>query len=222
MNDKPIIPDRMKHLRINHQGFPVPFFVQWFRDGEPSDYGDGEPDFRVADQRKFVRALNERRCWVCGEKLGAYLAFLIGPMCAITRTTSEPPCHLDCAQYAARACPFLSRPRMRRNEQELPEQRVEPGGFAIRRNPGVACIWVARSFKTFRPQAGAEGVLITLADPTRVLWYAEGRTATRDEVKASIDGGFPALKSMADSEGGDAVADLYRMASSVAPLLPAN
>src|SRR5438477_249547 len=80
--------------------------------------GEGEPDFRCADKRKFHRALKEKRCWVCGDKLGVHLAFVIGPMCAVNKVTSEPPCHLECAEYSVRICPFLSRPRMRRNEHD--------------------------------------------------------------------------------------------------------
>lgn len=214
------MPSRIALLPVSPEKMPVPFFVQWFCDGEPCGYGNGVPDFRVADERKFVRALKEKRCWLCGDRLGSHLAFAIGPMCAVNRTTSEPPCHLDCAIYAARACPFLSRPRMRRNEHELPDARVEPAGVGLKRNPGVVCIWITRKFTTFRPHRGNAGVLIHLDDATRVLWYAEGRPATRAEVEASIAGGFPALKSMAEMEGDDAVAALHVAMKTIAPLLP--
>jgi hypothetical protein len=218
-------PARMARLPLDHRGFAVPWFVQWFTDDdkhEGCEFGRGVPDFRVADERKFARAMKERLCWLCGDKLGVHMAFVIGPMCAVNRVTSEPPCHLDCATYAAQVCPFLSRPRMRRNEHELPEQRVDPAGFFIERNPGVACIWVTRSYKPFRPHNGAPGVLIHLGAASSVLWFAEGRPATRAEVEASIDSGFPALKSVAEREGADAVAALAAGMKSIAPLLPAT
>jgi hypothetical protein len=41
-----------------------------------------------------------------------------------------------------------------------------------------------------------------------VLWYASGRTATREEVLASIDSGLPSLLELAEAEGPDAVAAL--------------
>ena len=65
--------------------------------------------------------MGSSKCWLCGQTLGKHMTFPIGPMCAITRTTAEPPSHLACAEYAVKACPFLSQPRMRRNERDLPE-----------------------------------------------------------------------------------------------------
>jgi hypothetical protein len=36
------------------RGYPVPWFVQWFTDvDEPSEFGEGRPDFRVMDGRKL-------------------------------------------------------------------------------------------------------------------------------------------------------------------------
>ena len=161
-------PARLNHLATDHRGFIVPWFVQWFKDGKGSAYGEGEPDFRCADERKFHRALKEKRCWVCGDKLGVHLAFVIGPMCAVNKVTSEPPCHLECAEYSVRICPFLSRPRMRRNEHDLPEQRIEAPGVHLKRNPGTICIWVTRSYQTFRPEIGQDGLLINLGPTDRV------------------------------------------------------
>lgn len=116
------IPDRIKRLPVDHRDFPVPWFVQWFDDGKPSDFGIGTADFRVIDARKIGVAIRERRCWVCGDRLGVHLAFLIGPMCAVNRVISEPPSHRECAEFSAQTCPFLSRPRMRRNEVALNRQ----------------------------------------------------------------------------------------------------
>jgi hypothetical protein len=213
-------PPRMRHLKEDHRGFVVPWFVSWAKNGKPCEYGEGEPDFRAADTRKFKRALAERRCWLCGEMLGVNLAFVIGPMCAVTRVTSEPPCHLECATYAVQVCPFLTKPRMRRNEKDLPEDRINPGGIAIPRNPGACCIWVTRSFKTFRPGAGNDGVLLRLGDPVSVQWYAEGREATRAEIERSIESGYPLLRDAAKRQGDEAVDQLVEDMAKVSPLLP--
>jgi len=221
--DRPLppIPRRIKHLSVNHQGFVVPFFVQWFKDGEASAFGEGAPDFRVADERKFRRALQEKRCWVCGDRLGVHLAFLIGPMCAVNKVTSEPSCHFECADYAARVCPFLTRPRMRRNEHALPAARIEAAGVHLRRNPGAACIWVTRSVRPFRPDMGEDGILFALGPPERVLWYCEGRAATRAEIEAAITSGLPALEAVAELQGGGAMAELLKGVRAVQTLLPA-
>src|SRR6266403_923711 len=101
------MPARMRALPVDHRGFPVPYFVGWV---------DGVPDHRTADPKKMKRCVEEGRCWLCGEPLGKWLACVIGPMCAINRNTSEPASHKDCALYAVKACPFLTRPYARRRE----------------------------------------------------------------------------------------------------------
>src|SRR3981189_2409882 len=113
------MPDRFKKLPISDKGFPIPYFV-----GEL----DGRRDFRVIRPDAIAACFNKRLCWLCGEKLGQYLAFVIGPMCSVNRVSSEPPSHRECAEYAVRACPFLSRPKMRRNEEGLPELETHSPG----------------------------------------------------------------------------------------------
>jgi len=148
------------------------------------------------------------------------MCFAIGPMCAVSRTSSEPPSHLECAEFSAKACPFLTRPRMRRNDHDLPEQHTAAGYF-IARNPGVTALWVTRHFSIFRPHAGGAGVLFKIGDPERVLWFAQGRTATREEVMTSIESGFPTLLDLAQQEGQNAIPELSQQRSRVDQLLPA-
>jgi len=207
----PALPPRMARLEIDHRGFPVPWFVAWI---------DGEPDFRVIDTPKIARAVRERRCWVCGDVLGIYKVFLIGPMCAINRVISEPPSHRDCAIFSAKACPFLSQPRMRRNKKDLPVEYKKAAGFGIERNPGAVCVWITKSFKPFSAHQGSPGVLFRLGDPVECLWFAHGREATRFEVLASIDEGYPQLEDLARQEGSVAMAALHRYRTELMPLLP--
>lgn len=218
----PPMPARIARLPRDHRGFPVPWFVQWYQDGKACAFGQGTPDFRVADTSKIGRAIRHGHCWVCGEKVGTFKAFVIGPMCAINRTISEPPSHKDCAVFSATACPFLSRPRMKRNEKDLPEERQGAAGFGIRRNPGVACVWITRSYTPFRAPMGNAGILFEIGKPEEVLWFAEGRAATRSEVLASIDSGFPQLEELAIREGADAIRALGEYRARVLPLLPAE
>lgn len=201
-------PARIKALATDHRGFPVPWFVAWI---------DGAPDFRVVGPGKVVQAVRQQLCWICGQRLGAFKTFVIGPMCAVNRVSSEPPSHRDCAEFAAKACPFLIKPRMRRNDKDMPPEARNPGGVMIARNPGVALVWVTRSFKPFRAEGG---VLFEVGDPASVEWYAEGRAATRAEVMASIDSGLPLLRAAAEPEGPSAVWELARCIARAMPLVP--
>lgn len=222
MTTLPPIPDRIARLPVDYRGFPVPWFVQWFSNGAASDVGEGEPDFRVADQRKLNRAISEKRCWICGDVLGVRKAFTIGPMCAINRVISEPPQHRECAVFAATACPFLTKPRMKRNEKGIPAEAGDAAGIGLKRNPGVACVWITRKFRPFRAKAGNAGILFSLGDPDEVLWFCEGRAATRAEVMASIDSGYPALVDMAKSQGSAAIDQLEYSRTRAMTLLPAT
>lgn len=189
------LPDHLKERPVSRQGYPVPFFA-----GKV----DGEWDFRVVYPETQVRCMREHLCWVCGQRLGQLKSFVAGPMCVITRTSAEPPCHYSCAAYAAIACPFLAAPRMKRNTKDLPEGHTNPAGIAIMRNPGVAAVLVTRSWKPFDDGQGR--VLIRMGDPERIEWYAERRRATRAEVEASIDSGLELL--YAEAVKDDAVDEL--------------
>jgi hypothetical protein len=216
----PAMPARIARLPRDHRGFPVPWFVKWFKDGKPGAWGVGEPDFRVMNRERFAMALRHPHCWICGELMGVHRVFTIGPMCAINRVNSEPPSHRECAEFAVKTCPFLSRPRMRRNEHDLPADRQPAPGFHLDRNPGAVCLWETPTYKPFRPHSGHDGILFRLGDPVQVDWYASGRPATRAEVLASIDSDYPALEQIAHLDGPEGVAALAAARARMLPLLP--
>ena len=188
------IPQRMRSLPISDEGYPIPYFVPWITDAEGRRY----PEFRAMDTEKFFHAIRHKRCWLCGNPLGKYLCFPIGPMCAITRTSAEPPSHLECAEYGARACPFLTQPRMRRNEMDLPEGRGV-AGLAIERNPGCVVIWSTLSYKTFKPPGG--GIFFEIGEPITASAWSQGRQATIEEMIQSIRTGYPLLETIAKRDG---------------------
>ena len=204
------IPARMKHLPISENGFPTPWFV-------PHDQ-NGEPVPQAADPAKRLRAYRNHLCWCCGQPLGIHLAFVLGSMCSINRVTAEPASHRACAEYAVKACPFLSKPRMKRNPTILAEHKVPTAGIMIERNPGVALIWMTRFYKPFKDQDG--GVLFSVGDPDEVLFFCEGRKATRAEVLESIESGIPILREMAAKEGVDAERALERQLERALRLVP--
>jgi len=205
------MPARIAALPRDKHGRPVPWFVAWI---------DGLPDFRVIGAGNIVRAVNHRLCWVCGGPLGVHKAFVLGPMCAVNRNTAEPPSHLDCAVYSAKACPFLTTPHMRRRETGKPEDAANPAGLMIERNPGVALVWVTRRFRIW-PEPDRRSALFEPGDPSQVLWFAQGREATRDEVMASIDSGLPLLREIAAEQGPEAEAALDRQLADALKYVPA-
>ena len=203
------IPDRIKHLPLDERGYPIPWFVAWF---------DGKPDFRVIDGEKLVRAVKQKLCWICGERMGQHLAFLIGPMCAINRTISEPPLHRECAEFSARVCQFLSLPKKTRDEEAIPVGTQDAASVGLKRNPGAVCLWMTKSYRPFKVE---NGVLFEIGPPDEIHWYAHGRTATRAEVIESIETGLPLLQDIATKESVLAEEELDRRYKNVmATLLP--
>lgn len=207
-SDLPPLPERIRRLPVDEsRGFPVPWFVAWV---------GGKPEFRVADGQKLVRAIHEKLCWVCGDRLGRRLAFVIGPMCAINRVSAEPPCHRECAEFSLRACPFLARPQMDRREGNLPEGTGH-AGMMIRRNPGAMLLWVTREYQLVGDGEG--GILFRVGDPDHLSRWREGRPATVAELREAFDSGLPILKGVAESEGPAAVRELEAIACNARLLL---
>jgi hypothetical protein len=218
----PDMPKRIARLPKDERGYPVPRFVEWLKEdlGEthaarPTD-PDAKPDFRFARSDFRNAAFKHGYCWVCGELMGVHKVYAIGPMCVINRVTMEPACHRECAEFSVKACPFLLRPRMRR--LPMGDEPRHVAGLMIERNPGCTCLYETNDAKAFQAQGGW---LIRLGDPTRVDWWAEGRQATRAEVDASIEGGFPILLAQAKRDGMDAVHELVAMTGRAMALLPA-
>jgi hypothetical protein len=205
-----VMPPRMARRPISDKGFPVPYFVTAKDEA-------GNWDFRFVDPKMPLWCARRKVCWLCGEPLGQYTAFVIGPMCSINRVSSEPPSHRDCAEYAIKACPFLSRPAMRRNDADLTEEQKglqikNAPGIAIAHNPGVSLLWIT---KTYSYEHG----LFFIGEPLEVYWFREGRTATREEVGEAINKGLPYLRAAAARE--DAMSELDQQIKRAMPLLPA-
>lgn len=208
----PALPPRMAKLPIDARGYPVPWFVKWI---------EGKPDFRVIEFEHFARALRFGNCWICGEHVGVFKTFVLGPMCTISRTTSEPPCHHDCASFAAMACPFMILPRANRRLANLPANKIEAAGIHLPRNPGAFALWTTSSFKPFRVPSNGEsnpGVLLTVGDPSSVEWYAAGARCGREPVMESIDSGFHHLWTVAKTEGIEAQIELENAYAKVCAL----
>jgi hypothetical protein len=205
------MPHRIENLpRDPERGYPIPFFVA---------YINGKADFRIADDEKRVRCVREKLCWICGERLGKYLSYVIGPMCAVNRVSAEPAMHRDCAEYSVAVCPFLLNPNQKRNPKKVDAELAEVPGVMITRNPGVMLLWVTRDYQLVRDSNG--GVLFRLGDPIDLHWYTQGRAASREEVLESMESGMPLLKTIAEADGPEAVKMLNAQVVHALKLVPA-
>ena len=205
MREFPVpLPKRMTHLPLDPRGFPIPAFVEHLP--------DGSRDFRIISPTHMARCVRQHRCWICGELLGGTFAFVLGPMCCVNGVNSEPPSHVDCASFAAVACPFLSQPLAKRNERGLADLEYEHGiveapGIMLKHNPTAACVWVTKGYKVTNV---GNGVLFDVGPPERMEFYHRGRPASRSEVDRAIQIGLPKLRAAADKDGPKARLEMER------------
>lgn len=183
------LPARMRQLPIDDAGRPVPYFVYV--------HPDGKPDHRVVDAAKWRPAIKGRLCWICGQGLGRFLSFAIGPMCTVNRVSGEWAQHTDCATWAAMHCPFLVNPNRERREANLPDG-VTFSDVGLKRNPTAMCVYTTTVASPF---LAAGTPLVSMGAPHSVAWYRYGREATRQEVLDAIHSGKTALADVADQDG---------------------
>jgi hypothetical protein len=201
----PDMPSPMRQLPRDEVGRPIPYFAAEVA---------GVHDFRLMDGRKLVKAVLDQLCWICGTRLnrahrGSDVprgTFVAGPMCLINRTSAEPPNHAACAEWSAKACPFLAKPAKDRRTGNLPETVEEMPGIAILRNPGVTALIDSERWEFYRvghnDYGAQDGLLCNFSRVTSVRWMAEGQNASQEQVLEAIETGLPALVEMARMENG--------------------
>jgi hypothetical protein len=106
------MPEAIRVLPRDERGLPIPYATLRV---------DGRPDFRTLDLERVERCIQDRLCGVCGRTLDYWIAFIGGPACERNRLFRDPAMHPQCADYAARACPFISGARTKYSSRPLPE-----------------------------------------------------------------------------------------------------
>lgn len=102
------IPPRMRWLKKDHRGFPIPCNVLID--------SDGRPHFTVTDAHKALQLFAERKCQICGTMLqhaaDRFIWFVGGPKAAFHAHGAyfDGPMHHACATYALQVCPWLAAP----------------------------------------------------------------------------------------------------------------
>ena len=168
----PPLPTRMLYLPVDERGYPIPEFVSNL---------DGKRDFRVVSLEHMANCISDDICWICGQRLEALKAFVIGPLPAIQGFSNEPPSHIECAEFAVRVCPFLLLPKAQ--HRAIAHPKVEKLPRAAKGNPGVCCVYTVRGYAH---QERKKGLIFLTGQAVRVDWYTQGRLATRSEVSAAF------------------------------------
>lgn len=171
--DTPLdVPARMRFLARDEIGRPIPYLVSQV---------SGNVESALDRTSRLSACHAQQRCWLCGDKLGRYTAFMTEPLAAVTRICRTPPAHVECAKYAAQA------------------GLMQPQGL------GVSLVWVSRGYSIHLAR-GAE--LFAIGDAEQAFWYSAGRLATRDEVTDAIKACLPQLYAVAHEGGSEAVSGL--------------
>lgn len=186
----PNAPSRIARLLTDRRGFPIPWFVSW---------KDASPQFPVLDASKLTIAWRDEKCWVCGDKLGGYRAWVVGPMSVVEGAAPEPPSHPECAAFSVTSCPHLATPQARRSERHLDHPEYQERSNISKVRTGAAAIWVTKG-RGATPFPAGGGVLFGLEEPHSLEWFTAGRPATSGEVRAAIAIGLPTLLRAAQEE----------------------
>lgn len=116
------VPQMLARRPRDRRGFVIPWAVMVDE--------HSTPHFTVMDEIRRIHVLERDLCPLCGFKLFRYRAFVGGPRSAFdpNGAYTDPPMHLDCAQYALQVCPYLAAPHYasRIDDKTIPEdQRSE-------------------------------------------------------------------------------------------------
>lgn len=156
------MPVRIARLARDARGYPIPYAVMY--------RSDGTPDFRAIDPEKWMRAARHRRCGICGDVLGAHLAFVGGPRSIENRLFTDLPMHRDCAIYALQVCPFLAAPSFEYS-RKLPEGTAINNHVATDRPP-LFGLGICRGFQLVRLPGND---IVIHAEPfENVEWWLNG------------------------------------------------
>ena len=163
------IPDRLARRPRDKRGYPIPYAVMVD--------SNGVPDFRVTDIEKWVFAVQHKRCGLCGEPLGARMAFVGGPKCHKYRVFTDLPMHRDCAEYALRVCPYLALPRAThalhyQTGQQKGDYTLRVTESASTEKPDRFVLGIAKSYTPLRLPDSSYG--LQAAPWQETVWWKDG------------------------------------------------
>lgn len=111
------VPDFLNHLKLDHRGYPVPYFVA---------YVDGKPDFRLLDAQKQSTCIDKQLCAICGKKLhDKSFYFIGGPLTLHNRISTDTAMHRECGEFSLRSCPHLYFEKADRRPTDIPRNSFQ-------------------------------------------------------------------------------------------------
>jgi hypothetical protein len=81
-------------------------------------------------------------------------------------------------------------------------------------------LWMTDGAEAFNADSGQQGILFQVNDPFEVVWWREGRRATRAEVELGLAQAMPALEAEAARKGRQAVAQLDQLSQRALRYIP--
>ena len=117
--------------------------------------GPGGPvvDFTTINTTTSTGLAVARRCSLCGDPMGYWVAFLGGPRAAELMRYSDPPGHPECMTAALSLCPHIALGRHRRARADRLGGGIPPGSHGDK--PDRYVLGITRSYRTrFIPEHG--------------------------------------------------------------------
>ena len=184
----PVEVPRYMRGRPIWNGFYVPYFVTWFKDRRQvhESVVGAEPHFPTIDKTREALCRRRRYCWICGRQMGTFMCFVMGPLSALQRISTEPPSHRECAVYAVQVCPFMvggydmpENPATNEGQQVIEQMSIK--------NEQLNVIWVCHGY-TLRPVDPSRGLFVYQMDhATDILLYHRGKPATLAQAMERIN-----------------------------------
>jgi hypothetical protein len=139
-------------------GLPIPFVYE---------YEDGTYDFGVVNRRRSIQCALSRLCGMCGSSLEYDIAFLGGPKAAESRSYTDPPMHVGCAEAALELCPHLHRhstPKAERTGDDAERSRLRRGvttaDLFTADRPSEWVLYLTHNFEIERATAEGGGLVL--------------------------------------------------------------
>ncbi len=140
-------------------GLPIPFVYE---------YDDGSHEFGTINRRRSIQCALSRLCGMCGAPLEYDIAFLGGPKAAETRSYTDPPMHVGCAEAALQLCPHLHRhttpPAERTGDESEPRRRLRRGVTTVdlftADRPAEWVLYLTHNFEIERATAEGGGLVL--------------------------------------------------------------